>query len=78
MAVEHQRLAAAGATPGPEDVRTALLDFLPLDVQVHLVEYARHVLGHGVLLAGRAGDVDHRARRLDEAAPIDAGGFAAT
>src|SRR5207249_5849855 len=56
--------------------RPAVLDLLPLDVQPHRGERAREVLRDPLLLAGRAGDVDQVARRLDQAAPIDLDGGA--
>ncbi len=59
------------AAPRADDVRPALLDLLPLHVQAHVVEDARHVLGHRVLLARRAGDVDEVAGGLDQAAAVD-------
>ena len=57
--------------PRADDVGPAVLDLLPLHLQAHLVEDPRHVLGHRLLRPRRAGDVDQRARRLDEAAPVD-------
>ena len=41
VAVEHQRLAAAGAGPRAERVRAALLHLLPLHLQAHATRRAR-------------------------------------
>ena len=70
--VEHQRLAAAGALPDPERVRAVLLHLLPLHVQAHRLVERDHQLGHALLVAREAVDVDHRARRPDEPFAVDA------
>ena len=66
VAVEHQARPAAGAAPGAEHVRAALLDLLPLHLQAHRRRASRHQLGHRLLVAGEA-----RRRRSPREAHVD-------
>ena len=71
VAVEHQRRAAAGAPPRAERVRAVVLDLLPLHGEAHRLVQRDHQLGHPLLVAREAVDVDHRARGGDEAVAVD-------
>ena len=72
VAVEHQALAPAGTRRDPERVRAVVLDLLPLHLQPEPAVQLDHQLGHPLLVAREAVDVDHPARRLDEPFAIDA------
>ena len=73
MPVEHQARAAAGAGPGAEHVRAALLDLLPGDLEPELGERRRHQLGHRLLAAGEARGLDRLRGEGDEALLVDRG-----
>src|SRR6185437_15305545 len=51
--VEHERLPTARPFPEADDVRTAVLDLLPLDLNPHAGELIAHALTHRLLVAGR-------------------------
>ena len=61
VAVEHERLPAARARPGPERVRASLLDLLPLHLQAERLVELDHQPRRRLLVAGEARHVDERA-----------------
>ncbi len=71
VAVEHQRLAAAGAGPGAERVRAPLLHLLPLHLQPHRLEELDHEPRRRLLVAGEARHVDQPRGGLDETVAVD-------
>src|SRR5262249_14030300 len=71
VAVEHQRRPAAGSGPGPEHVRAALLDLLPLHLQAHAGERLGHQLAHGLLAAREARRADRARGPVNEALLVD-------
>src|SRR5262245_2436384 len=71
VAVEHQRLATAGARPRGEHVRAALLDLRELNREAERAQLARDPLGGLLLLAGEAGDGHRVAGPRDEPPFVD-------
>src|SRR5947207_6561912 len=71
VAVEHQRRSAARAAERAEDVRSALLDLLPLHRQAELLERLGHEGRHRALAAGEARDRDRAAGPVDQPVPLD-------
>ena len=74
MAVEHQRLAASGPAPRADGIGAVVLDLLPLDVQAKPLVELYHQLGHALLVAREARDIDHPAGGLYEPVTIDSDG----
>jgi hypothetical protein len=72
MAVEHQRLAAAGAGPRAERVRASLLDLLPLNLQAERLEELDHEARRRLLVSGEARHVHQPRCGLDEPVAVDA------
>ncbi len=72
VAVEHQRLAAAGAGPDAERVRPPFLDLLPLHLQAERLEELDHQPRRRLLVAGEARHVDEPRGGLDEPVAVDA------
>jgi hypothetical protein len=56
--VEHEAPAAACAAQDADDVGPSFLDLLPRHLQAELDEEVAQILGHPLLVARRAGDVD--------------------
>ena len=69
--VEHQRRAAAGALERPDDIGTAVLDVLILDLHAELLELAAKVLGDIFFVACNTHGVSEIARQLNNPLPID-------
>src|SRR5215210_7490074 len=69
--VEHQRGPAASPAQGPEHVRPALLDLLPLHLQAELPEGLLDEARHLLLAPGEARDRDRPARPLDQPLAVD-------
>ena len=65
-----RRRTAARAAPRAEHVRAVVLDLLPLHGETHRLVQRDHELGHPLLVAREAVDVDHRARGGDEAVAV--------
>ena len=66
VAVEHQVAPGAAAFKSCHDIGAAFFHFLPRDAQSHLFPARAHVLAHGELFAGGAGNVDDVAAHGDD------------
>src|SRR5512141_3152439 len=74
VAVEHQRGAATLPLPEADDIWTALLDLLPLNVEADVLELLSDPLPHCLLVPGRARDGHEVYREPHQPVGVDLNG----
>src|SRR4029434_9179036 len=70
MSAKHERCAAAGSLQRSDDIGSALLDFLVLDLHSQFFELAAQILCDLLLFARYTDDISHVSGKLNNPLPI--------